>query len=121
DWTLGFFQNREWTGYDPDRQWQYHDTDARSIAIVSAWNDWAWPLWDHFGINNVAELGQMLYGNPGINYNLTTLHDYDRERAAFGELSYLLETGVGQFELTAGLRRFSFEDSTAFQRSGIWF
>ena len=53
--------------------------------------------------------------------NLTTLYDYSRERAAFGELSYLFDTGIGAFELTAGLRAFEFEDATAFQRSGIWF
>lgn len=121
DWTVGVFQDRRWSGYNPDIQWQYHDTDPRSIAVFSAWNDFFEFGFNDLGIDNVAELGQALYGNPSINYNLTYFHDYARERAAFGELSYLLETGVGNFEFTGGLRRFEFEDSTAFRRSGIWF
>lgn len=121
DWTVGFFQDRSWEGYNPNTQWQYHDTDPRSIAVFSAWNDFFGYGFTDLGINNVAELGQALYGNPAANYNLAILHDYARERAVLGELSYLLETGIGNFEFTGGLRRFEFEDSTAFQRSGIWF
>lgn len=121
DWTVGVFQDRAWSGYNPDVQWQYHDTDPRSIATFSAWNDYFDFGFTDLGINNVAELGQTLYGNPGANYNLTTFYDYSRERAAFGELSYLLDTGIGKFEITGGIRFFEFEDATAFQRSGIWF
>ncbi|MDH5823326.1 TonB-dependent receptor [Luteimonas sp. RD2P54] len=121
DWTVGFFQDRAWQGYNPNEQWQYHDTDPRSIAIFSAWNDYFAYGFNDLGIDNIAELGQALYGNPGINYNLTTLHDYTKEQAAFGELSYLIETGIGRFELTGGIRYFDFEGSTAFRRSGIWF
>lgn len=120
DWTVGFFQDRSWEGYDPDGQWQYHDTDPRSIAIFSAWNDYFEYGFTDLGIRNIAELGQALYGNPGANYNTTTLHYYARERAVFGELGYLLETGIGRFEFTGGLRRFRFEDSMAFRSSGIW-
>jgi iron complex outermembrane recepter protein len=121
DWTFGLFQDRKWEGYDPNTQWQYHDTDPRSIALFSAWNDFFEYGFTDLGINNIAELGQALYGNPSANYNLATIYDYARERAVFGELSYLLETGIGKFEFTGGLRRFEFEDATAFQRSGIWF
>lgn len=121
DWTIGLFQDRSWQGYTPDEQWQYHRTDPRSVAIFSAWNDFFDYGFTDLGIRNIAELGQTLYGDPSINYNLTTLYDYSRERAAFGELSYLFDTGIGAFELTAGLRAFEFEDATAFQRSGIWF
>lgn len=121
DWTVGLFQDRSWEGYNPNTQWQYHDTDPQSIAVFSAWNDYFGYGFTDLGINNVAELGQALYGNPGVNYNLTTFSSYARERAVFGELSYLLETDVGNFEFTGGLRRFEFEDATAFQRSGIWF
>ncbi|MCR6663973.1 MAG: TonB-dependent receptor [Luteimonas sp.] len=127
DWTLGFFQDRSWEGYNPNTQWQYHDADPRSVAIFSGAlydpdPDWSyWTAWEPYGIGNIAELGQALYGNSSANYNLATVHNYARERALFGELSYLLETGIGKFEFTGGLRRFEFEDSTAFQRSGIWF
>ncbi|MBD9480283.1 TonB-dependent receptor [Pseudoxanthomonas sp. PXM02] len=121
DWTVGLFQDRAWSGYNPSTQWQYHQTDPQSVAVFSAWNDYFGYGFTDLGINNVAELGQALYGNPAANYNLTTFHDYSRERAAFGELSYLFETGIGKFELTGGIRFFDLEDSTAFQRSGIWF
>lgn len=121
DWTVGLFQDRSWSGYNPSTQWQYYNPDPQSVAIFSAWNDWAWPAFADLGINNTAQLGQALYGNPGINYNLTTFSDYARERAAFGELSYLMDTGIGQFEFTGGVRFFEFEDATAYQRSGIWF
>ena len=121
DWTVGLFQDRSWQGYNPDEQWQYHRTDPRSVAIFSAWNDFFDYGFTDLGIYNIAQLGQSLYGDPSINYNLSMLHDYSRERAAFGELSYQFETGIGTFEFTGGLRAFEFEDSTAFQRSGIWF
>jgi len=120
DWTVGLFQDRSWRGFNPDTQWQYHRTDPRSIAIFSAQQNFA-PDFTRLGIRNIAELGQTLYGDPSANYNLSTLHSYSRERAAFGELSYQLETGIGTFEFAGGLRAFEFEDSTAFQRSGIWF
>ncbi|NZA24787.1 TonB-dependent receptor [Luteimonas sp. SJ-92] len=121
DWTVGVFQDRAWEGYNPNVQWQYHDTDPQSIAIFSAWNDFFEYGFTDLGINNIAELGQALYGNPGINYNLTTNYDYAKEQAAFGELSYLFDTGIGRFELTGGIRAFDFEDATSFRRSGIWF
>lgn len=121
DWTVGVFQDRSWQGYNPDEQWQYHNTDPRSVAVFSAWNDFFEYGFNDIGIDNVAELGAALYGNPGINYNLTTFYDYERERAAFGELSYMFDTGVGKFEFTGGIRFFDIEDATAFQRSGIWF
>ena len=121
DWTFGLFQDRGWEGYNPDTQWQYHDTDPRSIAVFSAWNDYFEYGFTDLGIHTIAELGQALYGDPGINYNLTNLHTRASEEALFGEVSYLLDTGVGQFEFTGGLRRFQFEDATAFRRSGIWF
>lgn len=120
-WTAGFFQDRAWSGYNPRTQYQYHDTDPQSIALFSAWNDFFEGGFTDLGIHNVAELGQALYGNPGIDYNYARLQDYRKERAIFGELSYLLETEIGKFELTGGLRRFSFEDFYEAQRSGIWF
>ncbi len=121
DWTFGFYQNRAWSGYNPNTQWQYHDTDPRSIAVFSAWNDFFDYGFTDLGINNIAELGQTLYGNRGINYNLTTFADNSKESAAFGEASYRLDTNVGAFEVTGGIRYFEFEDFTHFQRSGIWF
>ncbi|MFT4248605.1 MAG: TonB-dependent receptor [Pseudomonas sp.] len=121
DWTVGLFEDRSWQGYNPNTQWQYNLTDPQSIAIFSAWNDWAWDdAWAARGVHNVAELGQVLYGNPGANYNYQTLRSLDHEQAAFGEASYRLETGIGDFELTGGIRYYRLEDLDSYARSGIW-
>lgn len=123
DWTAGVFQDRTWGGYRPDIQWQYHEADPRSIALFSDWNDWAWAFYDWeglWGVRNIAELGEALYGDPTKNYNLTRLHSKDDEQAAFGEGSYRFQTGAGDFELTAGIRYFRLEDSSHTLSSGIW-
>lgn len=121
DWTLGLFQDRYWEGYNPNVQWQYHEVDPRSIALLSDWNDWAWgPGWASQGVFNVADLGRVLYGDASRNYNLTYNSVSSKEEAAFGELSYGFDTGAGKFEITGGIRYFRLDDATDYTQSGIW-
>jgi iron complex outermembrane receptor protein len=121
DWTLGLFEDRSWEGYNPNSQWQYNLTDPESIAIFSAWNDWAWDdAWAARGVTNVAELGEVLYGDSSKNYNYQTLRSFNHEQAAFGEASYRLDTSIGAFEVTGGIRYYRLEDSNSYARSGIW-
>lgn len=40
-WTVGAFYDKDWRGVIPNRQFQYHEKDAASIAVFSDWNDWA--------------------------------------------------------------------------------
>lgn len=121
DWTLGLYQDRSYAGYNPNQQWQYHDADPQSIALFSDWNDWAWgPDWAARGVNNVGQLGQVLYGNSRTNYNLTRNYSNAEERAGFGELSYMIETGIGDLEVTGGIRYFDLSDASSSFSSGIW-
>ena len=126
DWTVGLFQDREWGGYNPDVQWQYHLSDPLSVAIFSDWihdpdPDYSyWTGWDALGVHNIAELGQYLYGDPSKNYNLTRISAKDLESAAFGEASYRFETGAGDFELTGGIRYYKLESMTHSLQTGIW-
>lgn len=123
DWTLGFYKDRSWGGERPDIQWQFHESDPQSIALFSDWNDWAWFFYDWegmWGARNVAELGEALYGDPSRNYNLAQISYLQDEFAGFGEGSYRFETGVGEFEITAGIRYFRLEDRSHTRSTGIW-
>lgn len=121
-WTVGAFYDKEWGGKNPNRQWQYHESDDRSIAIFSDWNDWAdWEnYWGELGIYNVGQLGQKLYGDKSKNYNLYENGDFAKEMAMFGEVSYTFETGIGNFEVTGGIRFYDLEDYASYGYSGIW-
>ncbi|WP_149195004.1 TonB-dependent receptor [Luteimonas suaedae] len=122
DWTVGLFQDRDWEGYNPNAQWQYHEITPQGIALFSDWNDWAWfdPAWAAQGIHNVGDLGRILYGDPSKNYNLTYHHVSSKEEAAFGELSYSFDAGSGRIEITGGIRYFRLDDATSYTQSGIW-
>ncbi|WP_306523405.1 TonB-dependent receptor [Rheinheimera sp.] len=121
-WTVGYFYDKDWRGVSPDTQWQYHETDARSIAIFTDWSGMAYdPGWAEQGINTIAQLGQQLYGDNSKNYNLSYNGSWALEQALFGETSYLIETGsVGNFELTAGIRFYELEDYSSYNQSGVW-
>lgn len=121
-WTLGAFYDKNWIGYNPNRQWQYHENDPISIAVFSDWNDWAWGSgWAAQGVTNVGELGEVVYSDNSKNYNLTYNSIWDREFAVFGEASYVFETdNMGRFEITAGLRYYDLKDFSDTVQSGIW-
>ncbi len=121
DWTIGFFQDRYWEGENPNAQWQFHENTPHGIALFSDWNSWAWgPEYEAMGIFNVGDLGRVLYGDPSKNYNLTYHSVTSKEEAAFGELSYSFDTGIGSFEVTGGIRYFRLDDATSYTQSGIW-
>ncbi len=121
NWTVGFFQDKTWLGSEFNGQNQFHNTDPQSLTIFS---DMAGltgsSYWGSAGWTHIGELGQALYGNPGINYNLTYNTNTQRESAAFGETSYRFDTGVGAFEVTAGIRFYELEDTLDFTSTGIW-
>lgn len=122
-WTVGAFYDKDWRGVIPNRQFQYHEKDAASIAIFSDWNDWAdWEgEWGQLGIYNVGELGQTLYGDSSKNYNMAYNGQYAKEFALFGEVSYTIKTeNIGRFEITTGIRYFDLEDYASLNYSGIW-
>lgn len=122
-WTVGAFYDKDWRGNIPNSQWQYHESDDRSIAIFSDWNDWVdWDnYWGELGVFNVGQLGEYLYGDKSKNYNLYYNGSYSKELALFGELSYTIHTeSVGRFEITGGIRYFDLEDYASFGYSGIW-
>ncbi len=122
-WTVGAFYDKDWRGAVPNAQYQYHDSDARSIAIFSDWNDWVdWEgYWGELGIFNVGQLGQKLYGDKSKNYNLYYNGSFAKEFATFGEVSYTIEAGdIGNFEVTGGIRFYDLEDYASFGYSGIW-
>ena len=121
-WTVGAFYDKDWRGAIPNTQYQYHESDDRSIAVFSAWNDWVdWEgYWGELGIFNVGQLGQKLYGDKSKNYNLYYNGSHATEMATFGEVSYTIETGIGNFEVTGGIRFYDLEDYASFGYSGIW-
>lgn len=122
-WTVGAFYDKDWRGNIPNLQWQYHESDDRSIAIFSDWNDWVgWEdYWGELGVYNVGQLGEYLYGDRSKNYNMYYEGSYTKELAFFGELSYTIRTeNIGRFEVTAGIRYFDLEDYASFGYSGIW-
>lgn len=121
-WTAGLFHDHSWSGHNPNAQWQYFDATPENIAVFSAWNSWAWgnPGWANQGIGNVGQLGQVLYGDPNKIYNYTVNSSQSKEFAAFGELSYELDTDIGQWEATVGLRHFELEDALSYQLTGLW-
>jgi len=122
-WTVGAFYDKDWRGNIPNAQFQYHESDDRSIAIFSDWNDWVdWDnYWGELGIYNVGQLGEALYGDRSKNYNLYYDGSHAKELALFGETTYTIETAnVGSFEFTAGIRYYDLEDYASFGYSGIW-
>ena len=120
-WTVGAFYDKDWRGAIPNTQFQYHESDDRSIAVFSAWNDVGWEdYWGEIGIFNVGQLGQKLYGDKSKNYNLYYNGSYSREVATFGEASYTIETDIGNFEITGGIRFYDLEDQASFGYSGVW-
>ncbi|MEW5680771.1 MAG: TonB-dependent receptor [Pseudomonadota bacterium] len=122
-WTVGAFYDKGWRGAIPNTQYQYHESDDRSIAIFSDWNDWVdWEnYWGELGIYNVGMLGEALYGDKSKNYNLYYDSSFDKETAFFGELSYTIRTeNAGRFEVTGGIRFYDLEDNASFGYSGIW-
>ena len=122
-WTVGAFYDKDWRGNIPNVQFQYHDSDDRSIAIFSDWNDWAgWEdYWGELGIYNVGMLGEALYGDKSKNYNLYYDSSYGKETAYFGEVSYIIKTeNIGRFEITGGIRFYDLSDYASFGYSGIW-
>lgn len=122
-WTVGAFYDKSWRGAIPNTQWQYHESDDRSIAIFSDWNDWAgWDdYWGEIGIYNVGQLGETLFGDKSKNYNMYYDGSYAKEIAYFGELSYTIQTlSIGKFEVTAGVRYYDLSDYASFGYSGIW-
>ncbi|MCC5824669.1 TonB-dependent receptor [Alkalimonas sp.] len=122
-WTVGAFYDKGWRGNIPNSQFQYHESDPRSIAIFSDWNDWVdWEgYWGELGVFNVGQLGEYWYGDSSINYNLYYNGSYSVEKALFGEASYTIRTdNIGSFEVTAGIRYFDLEDYASFGYSGIW-
>ncbi|GAB3381178.1 TonB-dependent receptor [Lysobacter fragariae] len=120
DWTLGVFQDRTWSNPEPDLQWEYEDSDPASMAIFSDWNDWAWEDWEPYGVHNVTEMSQYLWGRPNANYRNILYYSKQNELAGFGELTYHLDTGIGAFEFTGGLRHFRLEDAYSGREEGIW-
>jgi len=121
-WTVGAFYDKNWRGHLPNYQWQYHEKDPASIAIFSDWNDWAWDeSWAALGVTNVGQLGQVLYGDSGKNYNNVINTMWDTELAYFGEMSYGIETqDMGRFEVTTGIRFYDLEDASNQVQTGIW-
>lgn len=129
DWTAGFFYDKDEKGKGPNIQHQYHGDGDQGKAIATAlWGD-AWGYlsggWEGddgnvVDLTTVAELGEYYWGNPDINYSEETLLYYAEEIAFFGEASYTMDTDVGEFELTAGIRFFELEDREANDIRGIW-
>lgn len=127
-WTLGAFYDRGWRGYIPNAQYQYHDATEAGIAIFSYMTDWSgWGVpQDQWGwgedIKSIADMGNYLYGDPSINYNMIYNGTKNAEFALFGEASYMIETeDMGRFEITAGIRYFDLEDFADYSYSGVWY
>ncbi|MCR8922362.1 TonB-dependent receptor [Dasania sp. GY-MA-18] len=124
DWTVGFYYDESKLGKTPDQQFQYHEGSPEALAIASAiWgsNYWGY-IWDDANGNpqTIDQLGQSLYGDPTKNYNINTIKNELKETALFGELTYTLNTSIGEWEFTGGVRFFDFEWDEQFIESGIW-
>lgn len=128
DWTVGVFEDRFWAGYKQGQQYQYHDAStpaqlALSNAVIwdGAVSSRAREGWAARGIYNLADLGQNLYGDVSKNLSMTNVHNSSSEQAAFGELNYQFDTGVGRFEATAGIRYYRLKDHSATVQDGVWY
>lgn len=126
DWTVGYFYDKRDDGDNPNGQWQYHGDGDEGKAIASYYWGTYWgyftpgDAWSQMGVTNVAELGQVLYGDPNKNYNINQIESWSTEEAFFGEMSYNTDLGGGELELTAGIRFYDLEDYSLIGETGIW-
>jgi len=126
DWTVGYFFDKQDDGDNPNGQWQYHGDGDEGKAIASYYWGTYWgyftpgDAWSDLGVTNIAELGQVLYGDPDKNYNINQIESWQKEQALFGEVSYNTEFAGGELELTGGIRFYDLEDYSLVGETGIW-
>jgi outer membrane receptor protein involved in Fe transport len=120
-WTVGAYFDKTWTGETPNAQWQYYDGTPEANAIFSdIYADYYLVDWEPFGVGSVADLGEYLWGDRARLYHLRYDNVWQKELAFFGEASYRVSSVAGEFEFTAGLRHFEFQDYQSYVSEGLW-